>query len=1124
MRVGVTILGAAMVVLAVAMAGWKDVGQAAEQSTIQAARDPRWTQFTQQPNGLRSDNIWAILAEGDGVWFGGEAITRFDGAWASYAWPADAEDAGLIHVLVKGPGPESIWAGTDGGFVLEWNGVVWSSVVRLHAAVHTLAAVSGEIWIGTDEGLYRFDGSTPVLVDAVGRQPIFALAVDRGTVWAGTQNGLWRYREERWLQIGRSEPRLADGVYALMIDRGGALITGTPYGVGWRLREGVAWEWFDSVDEMGHPALVHALAEDTVGRIWAGTDGAGAFALRLRDQSQEQRGFTGDQNLTTRFVRNIAIDIDGSVWFATPAGAFRYQGQMWVADMQGESADDPRNFINDLLVDRSGILWVATGGGGVRRKQGENGPETVYSAEEGATAGALTLEEDIRGAIWVGGFNGLHRYTAGVWTTPIAEASLPYPVVTTLVAEGSWLWIGTEAGLARYQVTTEVLEEEAALMGQTVEAMALDNLERLWVGTQDNGLWLREGQAGWRHFVHNPNDPSSLPGDYIIGSGLAADPNVAGGMWVLLYDEGLVHWDGDRWRQDIGDGMLPSPLLWALYTDPSDGSLWIGSEAGVTRYDGRTWGTLSIEDGLQSAMVYAIAQTHDGGYWIGGRAGLTRFKPDTTPPWIRLGTLTGEVQTPPDRGDSQIVNGTDAALHFSAGDLQTDRARLAVFQRLVGPGLGAAWAPLTGEHLTLHFSEPGDYTLELMARDQSFNYSDIASMRMTSVVPPVEIEVPVLGLVATGPLRALMLLGSIALLGAGYITWEVLNDRRRSLDAVERAYNPYISGEPVRRNDMFFGRRDLVQRIVDTLHNNSIMIYGERRIGKTSLLYQLVMVLREVADPDYWFVPIFVDLEGTPQEIFFHYLIEEIVIGIESLKNADEELLPHLDRLRLYTIPGRDYTDRDFNRDLNRLTEVLQTYGEQHDPGKQLRLILLMDEMDVMSRYDALVQQQLRRIFMREFAATLGAVVAGIQISKDWDRVESPWYNLFNEIALTPFSREQAIELLVEPVRGFYRFDPAAIEFVLDHALGRPYKIQQYGLEAVNHMLAQRRRRIQLVDVKNAHWRIRAAEQEMESRPSLKRKARMAVIPVREPEGSVEQSSSMDIGRDNAVPDRESES
>ena len=51
---------------------------------------------------------------------------------------------------------------------------------------------------------------------------------------------------------------------------------------------------------------------------------------------------------------------------------------------------------------------------------------------------------------------------------------------------------------------------------------------------------------------------------------------------------------------------------------------------------------------------------------------------------------------------------------------------------------------------------------------------------------------------------------------------------------------------------------------------------------------------------------------------------------------------------------------------------------------------------------------------MSPLAANLGAVVAGIQISKEWDRMESPWYNLFNEIPLEPFTDARARELLME--------------------------------------------------------------------------------------------------------------
>jgi hypothetical protein len=247
------------------------------------------------------------------------------------------------------------------------------------------------------------------------------------------------------------------------------------------------------------------------------------------------------------------------------------------------------------------------------------------------------------------------------------------------------------------------------------------------------------------------------------------------------------------------------------------------------------------------------------------------------------------------------------------------------------------------------------------------------------------------------------------------------------------------------------------------------MIHGERRIGKTTLLYQLGNRLREVNDPDFWFIPVFADLEGTAQETFFHFLMEEIVVVVRRLPGATVALITALDALDVASYAPTNYTDRDFSRDLRDLLQALTAYGAIQYPGRKSRLILLLDEMDVMSHYDHLVQQQLRRIFMRDFATTLGAVVAGIQISKAWDRVESPWFNLFNEIELEPFDREQAAELLINAVQDYYTYDQAAVEAIIDYSDGRPFRLQQYGLVAVNQMLSEDRRRVTLADVEVAH-------------------------------------------------------
>jgi len=322
------------------------------------------------------------------------------------------------------------------------------------------------------------------------------------------------------------------------------------------------------------------------------------------------------------------------------------------------------------------------------------------------------------------------------------------------------------------------------------------------------------------------------------------------------------------------------------------------------------------------------------------------------------------------------------------------------------------------------------------------------------VIP--SIALPFVGL--TPQPQALSILGLIflAVAGGGASVYLSTRTRRRRREAVKRRFNPYVSGEPVTDRDMFYGRSDILGKILNTLHENSIMIHGERRIGKTSLLHQLAGELQRDNDPEYLFVPVYVDLEGTRQELLFYALMDEI-------RREASRYLSEMNALHFDSMTGADYHDREFSRDLSQLLKELAATTK-----KKVRLILLLDEMDVMNDYDHVVQQQLRRIFMRTFAGNLGAVVAGIEISKEWDRVESPWFNLFNEIELGPISDEEARRLILEPVKGVYSFTPEAVEAIISESQGRPFYIQQHCLEAVNSMLEAGRTQVVIEDVETA--------------------------------------------------------
>ena len=291
----------------------------------------------------------------------------------------------------------------------------------------------------------------------------------------------------------------------------------------------------------------------------------------------------------------------------------------------------------------------------------------------------------------------------------------------------------------------------------------------------------------------------------------------------------------------------------------------------------------------------------------------------------------------------------------------------------------------------------------------------------------------------------LMLGSGVAVSGA--LLWRRSRRRERLR---RRKFNPYVAGAPVLEDDMFFGRHALVDRILQTIHNNSLLIYGERRIGKTSIQHQLKKRLRELDDPIYEFHPVFVDLQGTPETRFFQTLADDIF----------QELAPVLNGLT----PGKDisgdYSYRDFIRDVHAVLKTLK-----NRTSKKVKLVLLIDEVDELNDYDPRINQKLRSLFMKSFAENLAAVVSGVEIKKQWEREGSPWYNFFEEIQVEPLAPQDARELIERPIGKIFKLDSGVVESIISLTGGKPYLIQKLCISLVTRLHEQHRRRITIADV-----------------------------------------------------------
>jgi ligand-binding sensor domain-containing protein len=1036
-------------------------------------------------DGLASSNVSAVLAVRDGsVWFGTDrGASRYDGSWAALS-AKNGLPAGRVRAMAQ-TGDDALWFGMETGGLARRapDGAccrVWTNAEGLPSDnVLALLPAAGQpagLWIGTDKGLAYLDGERVTPVKELVGIPIWSLAGNAaGLAWAGAEGkGVWTGTiGGAWQQVAGSAS-LRGPQYALWVDAGGRIWAGGDNGLLYNDRG--TWQHFALLNDDTN-LRVFAVLRDAQGGLWVGTEqgcfydydgSAGTPLVRLRTQD----GLANDR------VRAMAFDNDGALWLGTIAGVSRYAGNIWQR-VRGPDLADQR--INVLLTDSAHRTWAGTEGHGLTMWDGK---QWRHFGAPGALNDdrVLALFEDASGRIWVGTGQGVGYWQAdGAWRFYEAEDGLPGTPIWSISqdADGA-MWFGTNSGLSRW-TAQDGFRTVSALHGARVNALHYAKDGALWAGTDQNGL-MRLSAGRWQTMTAPSADASKpdIPSfKSVVLNGIVEQPD--GSVWVGSYDDGLWHYlpgAGGTGKWEPVDSPLASPRILAIQW--AQGSLWVGTHGGLTRIDGESMQSYAGL-ALPSPEVLAVAAGDEGTYWIGTLNGLVHYRPEKSSPWIQIATVNLNV---PQKGAVTLEADQPLSVRLVGGGTSTRPEDLRFITQLTA---ASATAPLpeslrvSSEGLVSYGDLnliPGTYRLSARARDTAFNYSEPKEISITIRAPEAKVLLPGGRAVPARlfyPVLALsvLALGSLSVAGTvGLRTYRENRQRRaaeaaRQQAAFERHFNPYISGEPVREADMFFGRHELLRKILNALHQNSIMIHGERRIGKTTLLFRLAEELRAADDPEWVFIPVSIDMEGTPQEQFFHFLMDSIYGTLRAY-------ITDMPSLRFQTSTRGDYTDRDFLADLRMLIDALRPVVAP----RNVRVILLMDEMDVINSYDTMVQQQLRRIFMSGVAQNLGAVVAGIQISKAWDRLESPWYNLFNEIEVEPFSDEVGRRLLVEPVIGSYEWDEEAASYVLAHADGRPYRIQQFGLEAVNHMLTENRRCITLEDVQVAEEVIERARVE----------------------------------------------
>lgn len=505
-------------------------------------------------------------------------------------WSLD--DGFPLHVVyaIQQTGDGFLWLGTRDGLV-RFDGIrfeVYNQTNTPWLKSNKVSALfcdnRGQLWIGTGEsGLYCLKGDVFVkypLEQYPTLKWINDLAGDQhGNLWIGTsRSGLSRLREGILTTYTTKQGLLSDRVTSLLPQGKKGLLVGSPRGVAamvpgpnnsYRSKPLYTFKW------------VHMAYEKKNGEAWfSATDGLYKF-----DASQSVHS----QSVHTPFPSHLPDlkivcayeDRDLNFWLGSEGnGLIRFkEGEYEIFSLaQGLRCPD----VYSIFEDREGSLWIGTIEGGLHRLR--DSPFTVYTKQEGLKDDAVrSIYQDGRGDILIGTGKGLNRLKNGTITSDFQGINkVPEGVVEGVVNDvledrSGVFWIAGRQGLAR--IKNGKLSKYTTRNGLSyneVNVLLEDRRGRLWIGTN----------SGLNRFSQNK---------FI--------------------------------RYNTAEGLAHHSITW-LHED-RDGNLWIGTINGLSKYRDGAFLNYSDQNGLPHNYIESITEDKDGVLYIATRGGLSRLKKGT---------------------------------------------------------------------------------------------------------------------------------------------------------------------------------------------------------------------------------------------------------------------------------------------------------------------------------------------------------------------------------------------------------------------------------------------------------------------------------------------------------------
>ena len=388
------------------------------------------------------------------------------------------------------PGNERIWMGTrDAGLFSMSNGQLTPIITGLpDKKINSLMAANGqEVWIGTDNGLVKWNGDEIIKTtvnEALSHMQALAIATDReSNIWIGTNTGMLRLNSGGVSSLEAGNRQSIGAVNAIFEDREGNLWIGSTRGID-RLRSTAFVSYSVSI---GRPAQVGgAFYVDDNDYAWFAPFDGGLF-WRKGEQTGEVKIAELDRDVIYSLTGG-----NGELWIGRQRGGLthlHYKGNSFTAETYTKAEGLTQNSIFTVYQSRDGTVWAGSISGGLNSLR--NGKITAFTVADGLASNMVTsILESADGTMWFGTSNGLNSFTQNKWTTYRSTDGLPPGTVNSLLQDASGaVWIGTDNGLAVFRSgQIRMIAQMPQSLYEPIRGIAQDKGGALWISTLNHVL------------------------------------------------------------------------------------------------------------------------------------------------------------------------------------------------------------------------------------------------------------------------------------------------------------------------------------------------------------------------------------------------------------------------------------------------------------------------------------------------------------------------------------------------------------------------------------------------------------------------------------------------------------